>query len=192
MVTNTKEKINEFIRYLIIGFSTTAINWLSAILFEEVFGMVEWLGTILAWIISVVFFAFWTYKFFVFRSRSMKKDILIPEFIGFVSARLLTLGFETGFIFIFVNLLGFDEKIYFGFSRIVGDETIRILGFAIKEYYIFKFIATVFVTIMNFIASKLIIFRKGQRQAKLEDLKASAEAAESAEAEPAEQENTEE
>ena len=79
-----------------------------------------------------------------------------------------------------------------GFSRIVGDETIRILGFAIKEYYIFKFIATVFVTIMNFIASKLIIFRKGQRQAKLEDLKASAEAAESAEAEPAEQENTEE
>ena len=32
-----------------------------------------------------------------------------------------------------------------------------------KEYYIFKFIATVFVTIMNYIASKLIIFRNANK-----------------------------
>ncbi len=163
MKETNKEKINEFIRYLIIGFSTTLINWLSAIFFEEVLGMVEWLGTILSWIIAVVFFAFWTYKFFVFRSRSMEKKILIPEFIGFVSARLLTLGFETGFIFVFVNLLGFDQVLHFGFTRMVDDVAGSQFGINIKEYYIFKFIATVFVTIMNYIASKLVIFRNAKK-----------------------------
>lgn len=162
MKENNKEKINEFMRYLIIGFSTTALNWLSAIFFEEALGMVEWLGTALSWTISVIFFAFWAYKFFVFRSRSMEKNILVPEFIGFVSARLLTLGFETGFIFIFVNLLGFDQVLHFGFTRMVDGVAGSQFGISIKEYYIFKFIATVFVTILNYIASKLVIFRNAK------------------------------
>lgn len=164
MKQSNREKVNEFIRYLIIGFSTTLINWLSAIVFEEVFGMVEWLGTALSWIIAIVFFAFWAYKFFVFRSRSMEKKVLIPEFIGFTSARLLTLAFETGFIFVFVNLLDFNQAIHFGFTRMVdGAATSTQFGITIKEYYIFKFIATVFVTIMNYIASKLIIFRNANK-----------------------------
>ena len=164
MKQSNREKINEFIRYLIIGFSTTLINWLSAIVFEEVFGMVEWLGTALSWIIAIVFFAFWAYKFFVFRSRSMEKKILIPEFIGFTSARLLTLAFETGFIFVFVNLLGFNQALHFGFTRMIdGVASNTQFGITVKEYYVFKFIATVFVTILNYIASKLIIFRNANK-----------------------------
>ncbi|MBQ4054641.1 MAG: GtrA family protein [Clostridia bacterium] len=163
MKETNKEKINEFIRYLIIGFSTTLLNWLSAIFFEEVLGMVEWLGTALSWIISVVLFAFWAYKFFVFRSRSMEKKVLVPEFIGFTSARLLTLGFETGFIFVFVNLLGFNQVLHFGFTRMIDGVAGGQFGISIKEYYIFKFIATVFVTIMNYIASKLVIFRNAKK-----------------------------
>ena len=157
-----REKINEFIRYLIIGVLTTAINWISAIVFEEVFGLVEWLGTALSWTISVIFFGFWAYKFFVFRSRNMEKKVLIPEFVGFVSARLHTLGFETGFIFVFVNLLGFNQAIHFGFTRMIDGVAGTQFGLTIKEYYIFKFIATVFVTILNYIASKLIIFRNAK------------------------------
>ena len=169
MKHSNKENVNEFIRYLIIGFSTTLINWVAAIVFEEVFGMVEWLGTALSWIIAVVFFAFWAYKFFVFRSRSMEKNVLIPEFIGFTSARLLTLGFETGFIFIFVNLCGFDQAIHFGFTRMVDGVAGSQFGVTVKEYYIFKFIATVFVTILNYIASKLIIFRNAKANEAEED-----------------------
>lgn len=169
MKENNKEKVNEFIRYLIIGFSTTALNWISAIVFEEVFGMVEWLGTALSWTISVIFFAFWAYKFFVFRSRSMAKNIVIPEFIAFISARLLTLGFETGFIFVFVNLCGFNQALHFGFTRMVDGVAGSQFGLTIKEYYIFKFIATVFVTILNYIASKLVIFRNAKANEAEED-----------------------
>jgi preprotein translocase subunit SecG len=125
---------------------------------------IEKVVSILTLIIAIVFFAFWAYKFFVFRSRSMEKKVLIPEFIGFASARLLTLAFETGFIFVFVNLLDFNQAIHFGFTRMVyGAATSTQFGITIKEYYIFKFIATVFVTIMNYIASKLIIFRNANK-----------------------------
>lgn len=168
MTNNLKEKINEFIRYLIIGFSTTGINWGSAIVLEEVFHAPAWLGTVISWIISVIFFAFWAYKFFVFRSKRMSFDFLVPEFIGFVSARLLTLAFEAGFMAIFVDLLGFDHIIEFGFTRIVDGTATAKFVLPIKEYYIFKLLATVVVTILNFIASKFIIFRKGQKQAMLD------------------------
>lgn len=160
-----KEKIKEFIRYLIIGVLTTAINWVVAIVFNEVFHAPAWLGTIIAWVASVIFFAFWAYKLFVFRSKSMKKGLIIPEFIGFVSARLFSLGFETVFMAIFVDMLGFDQAIHFGFTRMVDGVADFQFGFQIDEYYIFKFLATIVVTILNFIFSKFIIFRKGQKTA---------------------------
>ena len=69
---------------------------------------------------------------------------------------------------IFVDLLGFDHIIEFGFTRIVDGAATAKFVLPIKEYYIFKLLATVVVTILNFIASKFIIFRKGQKQAMLD------------------------
>ncbi len=163
MKETNKEKIQEFIRYLIIGVLTTAINWVVAIVFQELFHAPAWLGTVISWIASVVFFAFWAYKIFVFRSKSMKKELLIPEFIGFVSARLFTLGFETVFMAIFVDILGFDQAIHFGFTRMIDGVAGSQFGFQISEYYVFKLLATIVVTILNFIFSKFIVFRKGQK-----------------------------
>ena len=67
-----------------------------------------------------------------------------------------------------VDLLGFDHIIEFGFTRIVDGAATAKFVLPIKEYYIFKLLATVVVTILNFIASKFIIFRKGQKQAMLD------------------------
>ena len=158
-----REQIGELLRYLIVGTITTLINWGVSAIFKEVFGISGGFNSIIAWIISVVFFAFWAYKFFVFRSKTMEKKALLYEFVSFIAARLFTLGFEALFMFIFVDALGFDQVLRFGFTRLVDGADAGSFALNIKEFYIFKFLATVVVTILNYIFSKLVIFNKKKR-----------------------------
>lgn len=164
-----KQGLAEFLRYLVIGFSTTFLNWGISIALKELTGLgTTKVGnsiiTVIAWTLSTVFFAFWMYKFFVFRSRSMKGSILWSEFAGFTGARLLTLGVETVIVLLFCDILGFDEYLHFGISRITdGGAVSNLIGFKVREYYVVKLCACVITTILNYIFSKLIIFKKGQK-----------------------------
>lgn len=161
--TEKNGRIREILRYLVIGFSTTFINWGVTVIFTELIRVPGSVSSIIAWIVSTLFFAFWAYKFFVFRSRSMKKTILYPEFISFTAARLLTLGIEFLIMLLFVDIIGLDDRMAIKFFREVdGEETKQILRFTIGERYIIKLFACVIVTIVNYIFSKLVIFKKGQ------------------------------
>lgn len=160
----SNSEILEFLRYIVIGVSTTALNWGITFIMTETFAMNATLSVIVAWTVSTVFFAFWMYKFFVFRSKSMEKGILWTEFAGFTGARLLTLGVEAVITFICCDLIGLDEMIHFGFTRMVDGEALGTLGINIRERYIVKLCACVITTILNYIFSKLIIFKKGQKK----------------------------
>ena len=160
--------LGEFIRYLIIGFSTTFLNWGITIALKELTNLdaSEAGNSVIngiAWTLSTVFFAFWMYKFFVFRSRSMKTNILWKEFAGFTGARLLTFGVETAIIYVFCDLLAFDHVIRFGFERIADGTVQGGFSFNIREFYIIKLCACVITTILNYIFSKVLIFKKGQK-----------------------------
>lgn len=163
-----KKGLAEFLRYLIIGFSTTFLNWAINILLSEYTvlgdpGIGSTIAVIIAWTLSTIFFAFWMYKFFVFRSKSMEAKLLWREFAGFTGARLFTLGVETVITFVCCSVLDFDHIIHFGFTRIVEDATVGSFGFNIKERYIVKLFSCVITTILNYIFSKVLIFKKGQR-----------------------------
>ncbi len=163
-----KKGLAEFLRYLIIGFSTTFLNWGISIAFKELTSLDNTpvgntIITVIAWTLSTVFFAFWMYKFFVFRSKSIQPRILWTEFAGFTGARLLTLGVESLIILVFCDILAFDHVIHFGFTRMVDGVAEGSFGFNIREYYIVKLGACVITTILNYIFSKLVIFKKGQK-----------------------------
>ena len=153
-----REKWLEILRYGIAGVLTTAIDYGTTALMKLT-GDHAWLDSIVAWIVSVVFFAFWMYKFYVFRSKSMRKKLVIREFFSFVAARLFTLGFQTLFLFVFIDLLGFDRDL--AIVRVADGSTVIVFS----EYWIFKVAATVVVTVLNYIASKLIIFRVEKKKA---------------------------
>lgn len=161
-----KQQFAEFIRYLIIGFATTGINWGTTFILTQFTplgtpgGIRATIVAVISWILSTIFFAFWAYKLFVFRSKSMKPRILWTEFAGFTGARLLTLGVELFITFAFCTLIGFDQILQITITR--GSST--LLDFPLAERYIVKLGACVIVTILNYIFSKLIIFKKGQAQ----------------------------
>lgn len=127
---NNKEIIN----YLIFGVLTTIVNYISYFSATKVFYINYLLANIISWFISVVF-AYVTNKFHVFDNKSIEFRYLIKEISLFISARLMSGGIETLFLFIFVSLLDFNDGII-------------------------KIIASVFVVIFNYFFSKFIIFKK--------------------------------
>ena len=124
----------ETITYIIFGILTTIVNYIVYYLLYKYTGMDPLAYNTIAWAAAVIF-AFFTNKFFVFESRSFKPDILVKEFLIFVSARVLSLILEEAFLALTVKVMGIHELIA-------------------------KVIISVIVVIVNYFASKFLIFKK--------------------------------
>ena len=142
-----KKIINrEMFDYILFGVLTTVVNLVVFALFEKILGTKFALITnIIAWIAAVAF-AFVTNKFIVFRSKSTDSQTLIKELIAFVVARLLSLGVEEAGLAIAQFIFHADSKMVLG---ITGTQ-------------VAKLILQVIVVIMNYVLSKLFIFKENK------------------------------
>ena len=129
----------ETISYLIFGVLTTIINivvfWfaereLAFIMSEDAASLV---GNVIAWVISVAF-AFVTNKLFVFESKSMAFKVVMPELTGFVIARLLSLAFDEGFMFVAIVLLSMNSLL----AKIISNVFVVIINYVLSKFFIFK------------------------------------------------------
>jgi putative flippase GtrA len=129
-------KYREILVYLIVGVLTTIFSWLAcyiAKLFLDSSSTLQnnIINTI-GWVAGVCF-AYPLNRKWVFRSTNPK---IFSEFMGFAASRLSTWALELIIMTVTVNLLG-------------------------MSYWIAKiFIAAVLVTILNYVFSKLLIFKK--------------------------------
>ncbi len=137
---NLYKKYREIISYLFWGAATTAISWGSYSVFEKGCGLSIAISNILSWICAMTF-AYITNKIFVFKSYTWKPKFLLREFGLFASARLGTGILEI----IFVPLL----------VRVGLDQTIFGVEGALS-----KILVSIVVVILNYIFSKLFIFKK--------------------------------
>ena len=130
------KKYEEIINYLIVGGLTTVVS-LGTYYFcvytfldpENAFQLQ--LANIISWICCVTF-AYFANRIFVFKSK--RKDKL-KEAVSFYSSRIATLLMDMGIMFVFVTLIGFNDKIM-------------------------KLVVQVVVTILNYVLSKLLVFKK--------------------------------
>lgn len=127
-------KYKDVISYLFFGVCTTIINWASYYLLYSIFHVPNVVSVIIAWILAVLF-AFITNKLFVFESRSYDARTLIHEIWTFTAARLLTGLLDLLIMYVSVDILGLDSTLW-------------------------KFLSNIVVVILNYIFSKLIIFRR--------------------------------
>lgn len=124
----------EMLSYLVFGVLTTLINILLAGLLYDVLHWNLYLANTLAWLVSVVF-AFATNKLFVFRSKSTAPAVLLRESLSFLGARLFSLGVDTLGMGLLVDLLH-------------------------SNFWVSKIAMNVIVVILNYIFSKLLIFKQ--------------------------------
>lgn len=140
------KKINKNIKpivlYIIFGIFTTFINLISyyalilTILDSKNTFQLQ-IANIISWILSV-FFAYITNKKYVFNN---KNKITIKEFKNFMFGRIATLIIDMIIMFIFVSLLGFNNKII-------------------------KIISQIIVILINYIISKCLVFNSKSKKNK--------------------------
>ena len=136
MIKELYIKYKEIINYLIFGILTTIVSLLTYYLL--VYTILNpnkpielQIANIISWITCVTF-AYITNRKYVFNSKDKN---IIKEITKFYSSRLSTLFIDMLIMFIFVTRLNFNDKII-------------------------KIIVQIIIIILNYILSKLLVFKK--------------------------------
>ena len=146
-------KNKEMLLYLFFGVLTTAVSFVTAgiskvlldimntkniiTLLEQAGigkGGVSTTSTVISWICAVTF-AYITNRIWVFESEAEGKKAIISEAASFYGGRIFTLLVEMFMMWLGYSLLSFN-------------------------YWVTKIVANVVVLILNYVISKLVVFRK--------------------------------
>lgn len=145
-------RYKELILYVFFGGLTTLVNFAAFKFFNVVLGEEHYLiSNIIAWFVSVVF-AYITNKLFVFESRTWQTKKICKEVLSFFAARVFSLVIEEAGLFALIDLLGFDKY------------RLDIFGFVLGGKMISKILLAVIVVILNYFFSKLVVFRKKNKE----------------------------
>lgn len=134
MIGKFKKLINsEGIKYIIFGVLTTVINIFSYLVLNKI-GIYYVISNVIAFILSIIF-AFITNKIYVFNSKTWNLNIVLRESITFLASRLASFIVDTLTLILLVEIIGIND-------------------------FIAKIIANIIVIIINYLLSKLVVFKK--------------------------------
>ena len=120
--------------YLVFGVLTTVVNYLIYLPCYNLLGLSSSVSNVMAWVVAVAF-AYVTNKPFVFHSHDWSRETVIPELTKFIGTRVGSGTLETGILLIAVDWLGMNGNLW-------------------------KIVTSVLVVIINYVGSKLLVFRK--------------------------------
>ena len=133
------KKNEEVVMYLIMGVLTTIVNIITkyALLFTILNpkdALQLQIAVIISWIVAVLF-AYFTNRKFVFKS---KEENIVKEFSNFIVARIITLIMEMIIMWFFITFLKLDTKLWVAFITIVAQALVIILNYVFSKLFIFK------------------------------------------------------
>ena len=123
----------QIVLYGIFGVITTVINIVAYWAVSRVFGLAVVTSTVIAWLVAV-FFAYWSNRKFVFKSKTSSFIGIFFEAVCFFAARIATGVFDVAFMWLFADFLGFNDVVI-------------------------KTVSNIIVIILNYVASKMFIFK---------------------------------
>ncbi|MGL6104544.1 GtrA family protein [Romboutsia sp.] len=126
-------KYKEIILYLFFGVLTTVVSFATYYFCSEVLQIHYLISNVISWVFAVAF-AYVTNRIWVFESKSNGLTQVLKEMITFVNCRLLSGVIDMATMFILVDLL------------------------TVNDLYA-KLFTQVIVVILNYVFSKLIIFK---------------------------------
>ena len=134
---NIYKKYQEIINYLIVGVLTTLVSiftyFILSLILDINNNILFIFANIISWICAVVF-AYITNKKFVFNSATFNRKEEIKLFSMFVSSRITTLLIELIFMFLTVKVLLLNDKI----SKVIAQIIVIILNYIISKIFVFK------------------------------------------------------
>lgn len=128
------KKYKEMLLYLFFGGLSFIVSISTYAGFNVGMGINELVANVLSWIITVLF-AFLTNRVWVFQSPTNGVSEFMKQMFAFYSGRVITLIIEEVILLVFITWLGFNSMVI-------------------------KVIAQVIVILLNYVISKLVIFKK--------------------------------
>ena len=137
MISQIRELLKkhwDVVTYLFFGVLTTAVNYVVYLPLYNWLCLSATVSNCIAWVAAVVF-AYLTNKPFVFKSNDWSIKTVLPEAARFVGCRIGSGVAETAIIFLTVDILSLNGNVM-------------------------KLLTSVLVVVLNYIGSKLLVFRK--------------------------------
>ncbi|MDD6334239.1 MAG: GtrA family protein [Clostridia bacterium] len=128
------KKYKEVLLYLFFGVLTTVVSIGSYAFFNVTCHMNELIANVISWVLAVLF-AFFTNRIWVFAAPTKTAEEFIKQLVSFAGGRVATLIVEEIILLVFITLLHFNS-------------------------IVIKTIAQVVVIVLNYVISKLVIFKK--------------------------------
>ena len=122
----------ETIIYVIFGILTTIVDFVAFGILYYTFNIGGIISNTIAWVLAVAF-AFITNKLFVFESKSFQSKKLIKEIISFVSSRVITL-LLTNLFLLCARFLGTNMM----FAKALISVVVIILNYVFSKLFVFK------------------------------------------------------
>lgn len=127
-------KYKSLISYAFFGVCTTAVNVFSYYFCFNIAGISNVVSTVIAWVLAVLF-AYITNKLWVFESKSFERRVLVKEIPAFFGCRLATGVLDVVVMYMAVDVMHSNGTVW-------------------------KIISNILVIVINYIASKLVIFKR--------------------------------
>ena len=129
-IVDLYKKYSEIIMYLVFGVLTTIVSIGVYALFTKCFNVNYMISNVISWIISVLF-AYITNRIFVFKSKS--NDILI-EIYQFYKYRIYSFLIDLFLMYLFVELINIDDMI----AKIIVQVVVIVLNYIFSKVFVFK------------------------------------------------------
>ena len=133
-IRNLYKKYKEIINYIIFGGMTTVVNFVVYFLCVDIIEIYYIAANVVAWFLSVLF-AYITNRIYVFERVNFSISGVVKEAILFFLSRLFSGAVETASLYIMVDIIGISSSAA-------------------------KIEVAIAVVILNYIFSKLIVFRR--------------------------------
>lgn len=127
------KKYEEIINYLIVGGLTTLVSIIVYACFTKIFHVNYMISNVISWIISVLF-AYITNKQIVFKSKCNNKKEIIKEIYQFFKYRILSFIIDTLLMYFFVELIEINDMT----SKIIVQIIVIILNYVFSKLFVFK------------------------------------------------------
>ena len=128
------DRYRELILYVVFGGLTTLVSFVSYWIFVDLFHIYYMAATVLSWIVSVTF-AYVTNRKWVFESKAKGFGPVFWEMVRFFGCRAVSFVLDLGCMRVGVGTLHINDKVM-------------------------KLLSNIVVIIVNYVFSKLIVFRK--------------------------------
>ncbi|MBE6708685.1 MAG: GtrA family protein [Ruminococcaceae bacterium] len=154
-------RYKEIINYLIFGVLTTLVDFAVYTPLTVIFGanykiagFVPWyiVTSVIAWIAAVLF-AYVTNKIWVFEQKDWSARAVVHELIPFAGGRVVTLLIQLFLMWLMIDVTHLDKTGLFTWGAgLVGLEGDIVV----------KAIVAVVVVVLNYVISKLFVFKKNK------------------------------